>query len=86
MNEKIIEALRKNDESEFVQQLDDFGEPIVFAGTNSVHFANWFSGVGLTLLQLTVFVRPNFVKHLIDRGVEIDLFSACALGDAAAIE
>lgn len=85
MNDKLLEALRGNDESVFVQQINELERSGDLRKTNSIAFANWFSGIGLSLLQLTVFVRPNWGRHLLNRGVEIDLHSACAMGETPRI-
>ena len=53
---------------------------------NTIHYSDWFPGIGFSLLQLTSMVRPTYAKPLIDKGVKIDLHSACALGDFQIIE
>ena len=52
---------------------------------NDERYANWFSGVGATLLQLAAFVRPEFAVHLVEAGARLDLHSACALGETDSI-
>lgn len=81
----IISALRDNDQERFATELAKLTSDQL-AATNSIPFANWFSGVGLSLLQLSSFVRPKLAPLVLARGVHVDLHSACALGDVAKVK
>lgn len=83
--ELLIDSIRDSDFASFKElvsslSLDQLNTP------NTIHYSNWFPGIGFTFLQLTSMVRPDYAQPLIDRGVEIDIHSACALGDVECIE
>ncbi len=82
--ESVISALRDNDQDRFGTELNSLTTEQLTA-TNTIRFASWFSGVGLSLLQLTSFARPKLAPLVLSRDVAVDLHSACALGDAAAV-
>lgn len=43
------------------------------------------SATDLTALQLAAYYEPDFARTMLAHGVELDLHSACALGDVAAV-
>ncbi len=83
--ESILSSIRDKDQSAFRGYLNSI-EPNQLNQKLSIRYTNWFSGIGTTLLQLTSFVRPEFSKHLLERGAVLDLHSACALGDFPSVQ
>ena len=83
MTEKLIQSIRDNDRQAFVAEVQ--AASLSGDEVNHTRYANWFSGNGATLLQLTAFLQPEFAPALLDRGATLDLHSACALGDVSAI-
>jgi ankyrin repeat protein len=84
--DSLIDAIRENDFGSFAAQVRAIDDPANFAIANNSRYANWFSGLGATLLQLTSFVRPEFAPVLLEQGVAVDLHSACALGDVESVK
>ena len=84
--ESFAHAIRDRDFSAFADRLAAIDDVADLAIANDVRYANWYSGLGATLLQLTSFVQPDFAEAVLDRGAELDLHSACALGNMDAIE
>lgn len=83
--ERLVNAIRAADflaYKEIVSSLplDKLNTP------NSIHYSDWFPGIGFSILQLICMVRPEYATPLIERKVEIDLHSACALGINQTIE
>jgi len=82
-----IAALREDRFGGFWQGCTAQERTKLAAGHIDVRYANWFSGLGMNLLQLASFVRPAAAQLLLADGhVEIDLHSACALGDTRLVE
>ena len=80
-----IEALRENRFQALCADLNGGLPPELLAARNTTRYADWFSGVGATLLQVTSFVRPEAAPSLVAMGAKVDLHSACALGDVDVI-
>ncbi|MGK0190102.1 MAG: hypothetical protein ACI9R3_005922 [Verrucomicrobiales bacterium] len=83
MMTRFLDAVRKNDRDAFLSALEA-EEPSaewLNCSQNESTYSSWFSAIGATLLQITAFVRPDFAPLLIERGAELDLHSACALGE-----
>ncbi len=83
--EPLIAAVRKNDESRFVDELQRLSVEAI-ESPNTVLFSNWFPARGATVLQLTSLARKNFATHVVNRGAHVDFHSACALGDLKSVE
>lgn len=79
-------ALRTDRLEGYLTSLSLEEQRVVLSAQVETRYANWFSGVGMTLLQLTAFVQPQSAPALLARGAELDLYTACALGDVAFIE
>ena len=75
----VFEALRNNELGTVVAQLTP-DSPILHQ-TNSIPYAEWFSGNGMSLLQIVSFRKPEYSLTLLELGAELDLHSACALGE-----
>jgi len=86
MHDAILAAMRDSDESRFITELQKLVDSRNLEIAISTRYTDWFSGFGLTLLQLVVFVRPKLAEHVIKAGANIDLHSACSLGDIETIE
>ena len=82
---EILASLRANDRERFLFEAGKL-DPARLEQANSERYANWFSGIDATLLQITSFVRPEFASIVIDRGASIDLHSACALGNVKVVQ
>lgn len=83
--ELLITAIRDEDLPAFKEIVSSLSLEVLNR-PNTKHYKNWFPGLGFTILQLTSMVRPEYAKILMDRGVEIDLHSACALADTQTIK
>ena len=79
-------ALRTDRLEGYLTSLSLEEQRVVLSAQVETRYANRFSGVGMTLLQLTAFVQPQSAPALLARGAELDLYTACALGDVAFIE
>ncbi len=78
----VIEAMQGDDLERILSNLKGGGiSKSLLKGKNETRYSNWFSGKGATLLQLTAFLRPALAPALLEIGAEMDLHSACALGD-----
>ena len=80
-----LSAIRENDRVVFEGLLDSLGE-VEFGQTNETRYASWFSGIGFTLIQLTAFLRSDWAAGLLERGMLVDLNTACDLGDVEAVK
>lgn len=83
-----LNAIRENDQEAFSRQLSSSAPSPDWLNQhhNDARYANWFSGIGFTLLQITSYLKPKWTTLLLDLGVTLDLHSACALGNTNAIE
>ena len=81
---RVINSIRNNDMGSFEAVLKD--QPGLIEETNEIQYSNWFSGKGATLLQLVTFLRPRFAQSLMSMGVDVDMHSACALGDIDSVD
>lgn len=84
ISEQLIDAIRNSDEDKF-QELVSSMSLEDLSSTNTIHYTNWFPGIGFTYLQLVCMVRPTFAKHIVERGADVDLHSACSLNDRRTI-
>jgi len=75
----IFDALRSNELGAIIAQLEP-GSPLLHE-TNSTPYAEWFSGRGMSLLQIVSYLKPEHSATLLELGAELDLHSACALGE-----
>ena len=83
---RVIKALRENKRADFLVALDQFvAAKELDTLKNDIPYANWFSGIGATLLQLTAFLRPDLAAAVVDAGATVDLHSACGIGDVDAM-
>lgn len=82
---EINESIRTSNREKFARLLSDV-DSSELQSINDSRYSSWFSGIGATLLQLVAFLKPSFVPLVLDRGVEVDLHSACAIGDTKAVE
>ena len=82
----VVDALQQNSVDSLVARWQAEGLPDELRdGVSNVRHANWFSGVGMSLLQLVSFLEPELAPTLLTMGVRMDLHSACTLGDVEAI-
>ncbi len=75
----VFEALRKKELGAVIAQLG--ADSPILRETNSTRYAEWFSGCGMSLLQIVSYLESEHSQTLLKLGAELDLHSACALGE-----